>query len=50
MDILLLILIEMLKTIVRETVVFGFKKLSKKRNKKTTRSLKRGGSRKKRNK
>ncbi|PGT59611.1 hypothetical protein COD86_29310 [Bacillus cereus] len=38
MDILLQILLEIFKTIAREGVVFGFKKLtSKKRKKKTTR-------------
>ncbi|MGE6504493.1 hypothetical protein ACQKF0_30120 [Bacillus wiedmannii] len=50
MDILLLILLEIAKTIAREVVAFGFKKItSKNKKKKTTRKpAKRGRSSKKR--
>ncbi|KMP70909.1 Uncharacterized protein BCZB5J_06527 [Bacillus cereus] len=51
MDILFQILLEASKTIVREIIVFGFKKITSKKQKKTTRQpAKRGQSSKKRRK
>ncbi|OTX10757.1 hypothetical protein BK712_04785 [Bacillus thuringiensis serovar seoulensis] len=48
MDILFQILLEVSKTIVREIIVFGFKKMTSKKQKKTTRQpAKRGRSSKK---
>ncbi|MDY8166068.1 hypothetical protein [Bacillus thuringiensis] len=49
MDILFQMLLEVSKTVVREIIVFGFKKITSKKQKKTTRKpAKRGRSSKKR--